>query len=132
MDFTDKAVVSTLRGVGWDLIKQVGKKLISGDFNLTTVSMPIKVMIPMTILQTVAISIFNFPYFLSIANFYPDPVEKMKFVITACISCFHKSSHFRKPVSQSMIFYNLEKHKQIKNEKKQNFLLALLTDLFIL
>lgn len=100
IDFTDKAAVDTLRGVGWDLIKQIGKKIISGDFNLTTISMPIKVMIPLTILQTIAISVFNFPYFLSIANFYPDPVEKMKFVITACISCFHKSSHFKKPVKK--------------------------------
>jgi hypothetical protein len=99
MDFTDKAAVDTLRGVGWDLIKQIGKKIISGDFNLTTISMPIKVMIPLSILQTVALSVFNFPYYFSLANFYPDPVEKMKFVITACISCFHKSSHFKKPVN---------------------------------
>lgn len=98
MDFTDKAVVDTLRGVGWDLIKQIGKKIISGDFNLTAISMPIKVMIPLTILQTIALSVFNYPYFLSVANFYPDPIEKMKFVITACVSCFHKSSHFQKPV----------------------------------
>ena len=99
----DEEAVSTLRGVGWELIKQVGKKLIGGDFNLTTISMPIKVMMPFTILQTIAQSIFNFPYYLNIANFYPDPIEKMKFLITACISCYHKSSNFKKPVFISLL-----------------------------
>jgi hypothetical protein len=98
IDCIDKEAVSTLRGVGWDLIKQVGKKLISGDFNLTTISMPIKVMMPLTILQTIALSIFNFPFYLNIASYYPDPVEKMKFLITATLSCYHKSSNFKKPV----------------------------------
>ena len=98
IDCFDKEGVETLRGVGVDLIKQAGKKLISGDFNLTTIAMPIKVMMPLTILQTIARSIFNYPYYLNIANFYPDPVEKMKFLITANISCYHKSSNFKKPV----------------------------------
>lgn len=110
IDFTDKTAVDTLRGVGWDLIKQVGKKIISGDFNLTTISMPIKVMIPLTILQTIALSVFNYPYFLNVANLFPNPIEKMKFVITACISCYHKSSHFKKPVSK--FFY--KRYKYIK------------------
>lgn len=100
----DKEAVSTLRGVGWELIKQVGKKIISGDFNLTTISMPIKVMMPYTILQTIAQSIFNFPYYCNIANFYPDPLEKMKFLITATISCYHKSSNFKKPVKNLLNF----------------------------
>jgi hypothetical protein len=108
MDFNDKAAIESLRGVGWDLIKQVGKKIISGDFNLTTIGMPIKVMIPLTILQTVAISIFNYPYYLNIANMYPDPLQKMKFVITACISCYHNSSHFKKPVKNKIIFFKTE------------------------
>ena len=101
----DKEAVKTLRGVGWDLIKQVGKKIISGDFNLTTISMPIKVMMPFTILQTIAQSIFQFPYYLNIANLYPDPLEKMKFLITATISCYHKSSNFKKPVKIKLIIF---------------------------
>lgn len=104
IDCMDKEAVSTLRGVGWDLIKQIGKKIISGDFNLTTISMPIKVMMPLTILQTIAESIFNFPYYLNIAHFYSDPVEKMKFLITATISCYHKTSNFKKPVKTNFLF----------------------------
>ena len=35
----------TYRNVGKEMISQVGRKLISGTFNLTTVSFPIKSMI---------------------------------------------------------------------------------------
>jgi hypothetical protein len=80
------------------LIKQIGKKIISGDFNLTTVSIPIKVMIPLTILQGIAKSLFNYPLYFNLASMTDDPVEKMKFVIVASLSTFHKSSHFLKPV----------------------------------
>lgn len=80
------------------MIKQIGKKLISGEFNLTTISIAIKVMIPLTILQSIARSIFNYPIYFHLANLNKDPIEKMKFVITASLSCFHKSSFFLKPV----------------------------------
>lgn len=48
----DKAVVNKTRSVGKEVLKTIGKKLISGDFNLTKVSFPIKVMIPKTALET--------------------------------------------------------------------------------
>lgn len=98
MDCLDYNSISSIRRVGWDLIKQVGKKLISGDFNLTKISIPIKVMMPLTILQTIAKSVFNFPYYLNIANLHNDPIDKMKYVITASISSYHKSFNFKKPV----------------------------------
>lgn len=99
MDCLDYDSISSIRSVGWDLIKQVGKKIISGDFNLTRISIPIKVMMPFTILQTIALSIFNIPYFLNIASLHEDPIEKLKYVITASISCYHKSFNFKKPVT---------------------------------
>jgi hypothetical protein len=74
--------------------------MISGDFNLTTISFPIKVMIPLTILQTIAYSIFQFPFYLNIASEISDPLERFKFYIIATISCFHCSSHFLKPVDK--------------------------------
>ena len=51
VDFPNKETTSLLRGIGWDLVKQIGKKILSGDFNFTTVSIPIKVMVPISILQ---------------------------------------------------------------------------------
>lgn len=88
-----------MRSTGVDLIKQIGKKIISGDFNLTTVSFPIKVMIPLTILQTIAKGYFQFPVYLNLASQTPDPLERFKYVVVATISCFHKSSHFLKPMN---------------------------------
>jgi len=99
MDFNDKEAVSNLRSVGWDLIKQVGKKILTGDFNLTTISIPIRVMLPLTILQTIGRSLFNYPIYLNIASKQFDPLEKFKFVIVASLSSFHKSSHFLKPLN---------------------------------
>lgn len=48
----DKNVVSKARSVGKEMIKQIGKKILSGSLNLTKVSFPIRVMIPKTALET--------------------------------------------------------------------------------
>jgi len=56
-------------------------------------------MLPLTILQTIALSIFQFPVYLNIASAEKDPLEKFKLVITATLSCFHSSSHFLKPLN---------------------------------
>jgi hypothetical protein len=97
--FVDKQLTSLLRSTGYDIIKQIGKKIISGDFNLTTVSFPIKIMIPMSILQTVSRSIFQFPIYLNLAANQIDPLERFKFVIVSILSCFHNSSTQMKPLN---------------------------------
>ena len=81
------------------MIKEIGKKLLSGDFNLTTVSFPINVMLPLTILQTIAKSYFQFPIYMKLASLTPDPLERFKYVVVTTLSCFHKSSHFLKPMN---------------------------------
>lgn len=99
VDFKNKEVISLLRSSGYEILKQIGKKIISGDFNLTTISFPIKVMIPMTILQTIAKSVFQFPIYLNLASLQIDPLEKFKFVIVATMSCYHSSSYILKPMN---------------------------------
>jgi hypothetical protein len=98
IDLLNKEVTTLIRSVGYEIIKQIGRKIISGDFNLTTVSFPIKVMLHLTILQTIAKSVFQFPVYLNLAASQSDPLERFKYVITSTISCFHNSSHFLKPV----------------------------------
>ena len=88
-----------LRSTGVDLIKEIGKKIITGDFNLTTISFPIKFMIPLTILQTIANSYFQFPIYMNIASMQSDSLERFKYVVVAALSSFHKSSHFLKPMN---------------------------------
>ncbi len=99
IDFQNKEITSLLRSSGVELIKQIGKKILSGDFNLTTISFPIKVMVPLTILQTIAMSYFQFPIYMNLASMTPDPLERFKYVVVATLSCFHKSSHFLKPMN---------------------------------
>lgn len=99
IDFNNKELTSLIRDTGVDLIKQIGKKILSGDLNLTTISFPIKVMLPLTILQTIAKSYFQFPIYMNLASLTPDPLERFKYVVVATLACFHKSSHFLKPMN---------------------------------
>ena len=113
-DFASKKTTEIIRGIGTDLIKQIGKKIISGDFNLTTISIPIiisgdfnlttisipiKVMVPISILQHVCNGHFNFPLYLNLASETNDYLERMKLVIVATISNWYKSSVFLKPLN---------------------------------
>ena len=97
--FSSPKTIGMIRGIGLDLIKQIGQKLLSGDFNLTTVSVPIKVMIPLTILQHVCNGHFNYPLYLNLASLTNDYVERMKFIIVATLSCWFKSSVVLKPLN---------------------------------
>ena len=99
MDFPDEKTTSLLRGMGWDLIKDIGKKILSGNFNLTQVTIPIKVMIPITILQHLCNSHFNFPLYLNMASLTNDYIERMKFIIVATLSSWYKSSVMLKPLN---------------------------------
>jgi hypothetical protein len=98
LDFNNKEITSLIRSCANDLIWQLGKKLLSGDFNLTTISIPIKVMIPVTILQNIAKSFFQFPYYMELAK-EKSPLEKMKYLITASLSSFFATSTFLKPLN---------------------------------
>lgn len=49
----DPETVKNIRSIGKDLIKEIGRKIISGSFNLTTISFPIKSMIPKSALETI-------------------------------------------------------------------------------
>ena len=98
-DFASDKTLGIIRGIGWDLIKQIGQKIISGDFNLTTVTIPIRVMVPISILQHICNGHFNFPLYLNIASTLTDDVERMKFVIVATVSNWYKSSVILKPLN---------------------------------
>lgn len=99
MDFSDSKTTSIIRSTGWELIKEIGRKIISGDFNLTTVTIPIKVTVPISILQHICNSHINFPLYLNLAALTNDPLQRLKLVIVACFSSWYKSSVFLKPLN---------------------------------
>lgn len=80
---TDSELTSRLRSAGKEILKSVGKKILSGKFNLTTVSFPIKCMCPKSMLECMStISGVN-PFYMNAAAMATDPVERMKLVM-AC------------------------------------------------
>ncbi len=82
------------------MIKIVGKKIISGDLNLTRISFPIKAMVPRTALVNSTISCCMNPYFMKRAVETDNPLERLKYVMTNTISAFYYISMFVKPVIQ--------------------------------
>ena len=97
--FVSEKTIGMIRGIATDLIKQIGRKIVSGDFNLTTISVPIKIMIPLTILQHACNGHFNFPLYLNLASETSDYLLRMKYVIVATISNWYKSSVMLKPLN---------------------------------
>lgn len=49
----DQETIKNIRSLGKEIIKEIGRKIISGSFNLTTISFPIKCMIPKSALETI-------------------------------------------------------------------------------
>lgn len=95
----DKEVLNKYRGALKDLIKQVGKMLLSGKFELYKVSFPIKAMSPKSILYAVSqLSIYT-PTYLTAAAMTNDPVERMKYVIAVSLNYIYKAHFFDKPLN---------------------------------
>lgn len=103
LPLVNEKVLTTLRGVAKEYLKQLFGKLFSGNFNLTTISFPIKCMRPISLLETFGTGACLVPLYLNKAVTLADPVERLKYVITAQIATFHITSNFLKPV----IFINL-------------------------
>ena len=63
----DKNIVNLTRSVGKSMIKEIGRKIISGNFNLTTISFPIIAMIPCSALEKMFMSTILFPLYINMA-----------------------------------------------------------------
>ena len=72
---------------------------MKGDFNLTTVSLPIKAMDHNSILQAISLMGTISSYFYTLAALAEDPIERMKFVVTASIAYLEPTHHWNKPLN---------------------------------
>lgn len=95
----DTEVRDKLRRVAKEIICQMGRKILNGDFNLTRVSFPIKCMQGNTALHNCMKSTCMSPLYLTRAGFSSDPIERMKLVITSSLSSFVYTSTFLKPLN---------------------------------
>ena len=96
---TDKEIASRLRSAGKEILKSVGKKIMSGSFNLTTISFPIKCMCKQSMLDSMATMAVTFPFYLNKAAFAKDPIERMKFIMVSTISFLLPAHQFEKPLN---------------------------------
>ena len=95
----DAELQSRLRSAGKEILKTVGKKILSGKFNLTTISFPIKCMCPKSILHAVGSIATVFPYYLNAAAVTTDPVERLKLVMVSSIAFIYPTHMFEKPLN---------------------------------
>lgn len=56
-------------------------------------------MLPKTILQNLSLAVTHIPIYLNLAGQQNDQIERMKYIITATLACFHSSSSFLKPLN---------------------------------
>mmetsp|Transcript_35627 Transcript_35627/g.54486 ORF Transcript_35627/g.54486 Transcript_35627/m.54486 type:complete len:276 (+) Transcript_35627:146-973(+) len=95
----DKELLKRLRSAGTELLKSVGRKILSGNFNLTSISFPIKCMGPRTLLMTIPAIQKVFSFYLNYAASLSDPVERMKAVMTSTIAFLWRNHAFDKPLN---------------------------------
>mmetsp|Transcript_15329 Transcript_15329/g.14912 ORF Transcript_15329/g.14912 Transcript_15329/m.14912 type:complete len:129 (+) Transcript_15329:802-1188(+) len=95
----DSEMIAKYRQVGRDMVKQVGKSILMGQFNLTNVSFPIKCMMPKSILEVVASVGCIFPSYMNAAALATDPVERMKYTICGSVAWVSFTHTFDKPLN---------------------------------
>jgi len=77
----------------------VGKKILTGQLNLTKISFPISAMIPKSTLETSVHYTCLFPLYLNKAAASNDPLERLKLVTVSCLSSFFYTNSFLKPLN---------------------------------
>lgn len=88
-----------MRSISKEVVKQIGRKILSGSLNLTKISFPIKAMIPKTALETAVHATCLFPFYMNRATMETNPLERFKIVITTTISSFYYTNTFLKPLN---------------------------------
>ena len=96
---TDSEVSSRLRSAAKEIIKNVGKKILSGSFNLTTISFPIKCMCPRSMLELMATIAGVNAIYMNAAAQTLDPIERLKLVMCSSVAFVHPTHIFEKPLN---------------------------------
>jgi len=95
--------IEKIRGAGWEIVKQIGRKIISGNFNLTKISFPIKCMVPKSNLENTCLAASYAPLYFNKAAMIKNKLERMKLIATFCVCCNYGGDlgkmYFMKPVN---------------------------------
>ena len=95
----DAEVIGKYRNAFKDIVKQLGRTIFSGKFNIGSVSFPISCMSPNSILYLIGSMAIHSPIYMTRAALATDPVERMKFVLTTSLSFLQPCHVFDKPLN---------------------------------
>lgn len=95
----DQGELRKIRSVGKEIVRELGRKILSGNFNLTKVSFPIRCMSSKTALHNTLKTCIMFPLYLNKAASVTEPLERFKLVIVGSVSSFMYTSTFVKPLN---------------------------------
>eukprot|EP00475_Leptophrys_vorax_P016475 TRINITY_DN22925_c0_g2_i3.p1 TRINITY_DN22925_c0_g2~~TRINITY_DN22925_c0_g2_i3.p1 ORF type:complete len:912 (-),score=208.11 TRINITY_DN22925_c0_g2_i3:2093-4528(-) len=96
MMLTDRVQVARQRGVLIDIIKQMGKNIVMGK-SIFSVTMPVTIFEPRSLLERMTDMWCFAPIFLGQASLTSDPLERFKLVLVFIISGFHRGVLQLKP-----------------------------------
>lgn len=92
-------MIGKYRNAFKDIVKQLGRTIFSGKFNIGSVSFPISCMSHQSILYLIATMSIHSPIYMTRAAQATDPVERMKFVLVTSISFLQPCHVFDKPLN---------------------------------
>ena len=73
--------------------------MISGKFNLTTISFPIKCMCPKSMLELTGLIASVYPLYINAAALTSDPIKRLSYVMVSSVAFALKSHQFEKPLN---------------------------------
>lgn len=95
--FTNRELLASQRAAIMDLVKEVGKRMLTGSVNLTNLSMPVKMFEARSYLQKLT-DPWVYPEMLDRAAAASDPVERMQWVVTWFVAGLqHVYQSWKKP-----------------------------------
>jgi len=95
----NQATISKMRSIGKEIVKEIGRKILSGSLNLTQISFPIVCMQANTALHNTVKGLLMSPLYLNKAASISDHLERFKLVIMCSISSYLYTSTFEKPLN---------------------------------
>ncbi|CAL5225287.1 g8086 [Coccomyxa viridis] len=97
MAMNNRALLEQQRAAIFELVREMGKQLLTGKINLVNMSMPVKMFEPRSYLQKLA-DVWVYSRMLSTAAAQEDPVLRMKWVLTWFVAGLqHAFQSWRKP-----------------------------------
>lgn len=95
--FVDKQLLESQRAAVLQLMKEAGKKLLTGNIDLVNFSVPVKMFEPRSYLEKLA-DVWVYPRIIAQAADATDPIERMRLVITWFVAGLqHVFQSWRKP-----------------------------------